>query len=191
MSDYRRAIEAGGMFFFTLVTHQRRQLFTEARARGNLRQAISEVRERWPFEIVAVVVLPEHLHSIWRLPEGDTDYSTRWACIKKRFTALWTMEGGIEGSISATRKAHREHGVWQRRYWEHRIRDEKDMIHHVNYIHYNPVKHGLVRCPHNWPYSSFHRWVKDGYYRVDWLCDCAGGLPEPPDFTDLRDTTGE
>ena len=101
------------------------------------------------------------------------------------------MERGVEGSISATRKAHREHGVWQRRYWEHRIRDEKDMIHHVNYIHYNPVKHGLVRCPHNWPYSSFHRWVKDGYYRADWLCDCAGGLPEPPDFTDLRDMTGE
>lgn len=191
MSDYRRAIEAGGMFFFTLVTHHRRQLFQEAQARGNLRQAISEVRNRWPFELVAVVVLPNHLHCIWQLPEEDTDYSTRWACIKKRFTALWIGGGGVEGKVSAARSLHREHGVWQRRFWEHRIRDEKDMIHHVNYIHYNPVKHGLVRCPHEWPYSSFHRWVKDGYCREDWLCDCAGHSREPPDFADLMGTVGE
>jgi putative transposase len=191
MSDYRRAIQAGGMFFFTLVTHRRRPLFLGARARENLRMAVGEVRERWPFEIIAISVLPEHLHCIWKLPEGDTDYATRWACIKKGFTSRWITEGGIEEDISAARKAHREHGVWQRRFWEHRIRAEDDLIHHVNYIHYNPVKHGLVRCPHAWPYSSFHRWVKEGYYREDWLCDCAGRVPQPPDFTDIRDTTGE
>jgi putative transposase len=179
------------MFFFTLVTHDRRTLFGEAQARQYLRQAISEVRQRWPFELAAVVVLPDHLHCVWGLPEGDTDYSTRWACIKKRFTSLWIAAGGAETQISAAKRAHREHGVWQRRFWEHRIRDEDDMIHHVNYIHYNPVKHELARCPHAWPYSSFRRWVSNGYYREDWLCDCSGHAPEPPDFTGLRDTVGE
>jgi len=190
MPDYRRAYEPGGMFFFTLVTHRRRCLFSDSTAREYLRLAIRQVQTERPFELVAIVLLPDHLHCIWKLPEGDGDFSTRWACIKKEFSRLWLAGGGKEVSISEARKAHRERGVWQKRFWEHRIRDENDMMRHVNYIHYNPVKHGLVRCPHDWPHSSFHRWVKDGYYKDDWLCDCEKQRLEQPEFASIT-TAGE
>ena len=98
------------------------------------------------------------------------------------FTKHWITDHRDEAAISPTRRRHRECGVWQKRFWEHRIRDEEDMIHHVNYIHYNPAKHGLACCPHAWAYSSFHRWVREGYYREDWLCVCEGRQPIMPDF---------
>ena len=191
MPDYIRRYVPGGTFFFTLVTHERRRLFSTSLARSCLREAVLAVQKDYPFEMVATVLLPEHWHCVWTLPEGDLDYSKRWGLIKSRFSKRWLASGGRDFGVSAARSRHRERGVWQKRFWEHAIRNEEDFMRHVNYIHYNPVKHSLARCPHQWPYSSFRRWVKEGYYREDWLCDCDGRMPTVPD--DLRDgpTFGE
>ena len=182
MPDYRRVFQPGGTFFFTLVTARRRPIFSSEGARRNLHVAMRDVQTQRPFEIIAIVLLSEHLHCVWRLPDDDGDFSTRWACIKAGFSHLWLAAGGSEVPVSPNRRRHRERGVWQERFWEHMIRDEEDMIRHVNYIHYNPVKHGLVRCPHAWPHSSFHKWVKEGYYREDWLCDCDRPSIVQPDW---------
>jgi len=181
MPNYRRIFYPGGMFFFTVVTERRRPILLEPPARQCLRAAMREVQARHPFKITAIVLLANHLHCIWKLPEGDSDFSIRWACIKMLFSKQWLAAGGNEARVSQSRRSHRERGVWQRRFWEHTIRDENDLIHHVNYIHYNPVKHGLSRCPHAWPHSSFHRWVKEGYYHENWLCDCGTAPIIPPD----------
>jgi len=160
------------MFFFTLVTHRRRKLFSNAMARKSLRQAIAQEKSQHPFELTAIVLLPDHLHCVWQLPESDSDFSKRWGRIKSMFTKTWMAHGGREIQTSRTRRRHRERGIWQKRFWEHRIRDEEDFMRHVNYIHFNPIKHGLVHCPHEWKESSFARWVAEGFYRQDWLCDC-------------------
>lgn len=191
MPDYRRIFQPGGTFFFTVVTHRRRSFLCQQESRDCLRTAIDKVRNDRPFEVLAFVLLPEHFHCIWKLPEEDADFSVRMACIKKEFTHLWLAGGGDEVKISSARKKHRERGVWQRRFWEHTIRDEDDLAHHVNYIHYNPVKHELVKCPHQWSFSSFHRWVEEGYYSADWLCGCADQQAKPPNFGDIKDTVGE
>ncbi len=191
MPDYRRLFRAGGTFFFTVVTHNRRGFLCEPLARHCLRSAIEKVRLERPFEMLAFVLLPEHFHCVWRLPEGDENYSTRMACIKKDFTKAWLAGGGDEIDISRSRRERRERGVWQRRYWEHAIRDQDDLCRHVNYIHYNPVKHDVAECPHLWPYSTFHRWAEEGYYAKDWLCGCGGGRGEPPDFEDMSGAVGE
>jgi len=182
MSNYRRRSQPGGTFFFTVVTAERRPLFSDNAARAYLRAAISTVQAEQPFKVSAIVLLPDHIHCVWTLPENDADYSARWSCIKRLFTKQWIADHRTEAAISQTRRGHRECGVWQKRFWEHRIRDEADMIHHVNYIHYNPVKHSLASCPHAWAYSSFHQWVKEGYYREDWLCICDGRQAVMPDF---------
>lgn len=179
------------MFFFTLVTNQRRNLFSKNTAREYLRQAILEEKEQHPFDMVAVVLLPDHLHCIWELPENDADFSKRWGRIKSRFSKKWIYIGGKEAKISQARRKHRERGIWQKRFWEHRIRDEDDLMRHVNYIHFNPVKHSLVRCPHEWPYSSFDQWVKEGYYQYDWLCDCEDRKPIVSEKMYTGDTFGE
>ncbi|HOC65156.1 MAG: transposase [Sedimentisphaerales bacterium] len=184
MPNYIRRYKPGGTFFFTVVTHGRRRLFGTDRARSLLHEAVLAVKRERPFELVATVLLPDHWHCVWTLPEGDFDYSKRWGIIKSRFSRQWLAVGGQDVPVSAARVQHRERGVWQKRFWEHKIRDERDFIRHVNYIHYNPVKHGLVRCPHDWPYSSFQRWVNEGYYAEDWLCDCGGKTPAIPE--DLR-----
>lgn len=155
MPSYRRLFQPGGTFFFTLVTHHRRPLFRSDEARRCLREAILCEQNKHRFELVATVLLPEHLHCIWKLPDEDSDFSKRWGRIKSKFTKLWLAAGGREVAVSVARAEHHECGVWQKRFWEHGIRDEEDFSHHVNYIHYNPVKHGLVRCPHEWPHSSF------------------------------------
>jgi putative transposase len=160
-------------------------LFTHAAARHCLRTAINQVQARWPFEITAIVLLPEHLHCIWQLPEDDTNYSKRWSTLKRLFTQRWLAGTGSEIAVSPSRRRQRQCGVWENRFWEHLIRDEQDMIHHVNYIHFNPVKHGLVRCPHAWPHSSFHRWVEEGYYPPDWLCECHTPRAVPADLLQL------
>jgi putative transposase len=185
MPNYRRTFLAGGTFFFTLVTQRRRRLFAEDVARRCLGEAIRTVQAKQPFEMVAVVLLPDHLHCIWTLPDEDDDYSSRWACIKRGFVESWTAIGGDEARISQPRRRRHERGIWQKRFWEHRIRNQNDMAHHVNYIHYNPVKHGLVRCPHAWSYSSFHRWVEQGFYTRDWLCDCTSRPAVPAELLDL------
>jgi putative transposase len=127
-------------------------------------------------------LLPDHLHMIWRLPPGDADFSTRWSVIKRSFTRGWLASGGAEGSISDSRRRNRRRGVWQRRFWERCMRDPDDLNRHIDYVHYNPVKHGLVRCPHAWEWSSFHRWVRDGYYEPHWCCACDPQPVQAPDF---------
>jgi putative transposase len=168
MPNYRRARIPGGTFFFTLVTEQRAAIFAEPTARGMLRRAFIDCRSRWPFRVEAIVLLPDHLHAVWSLPRGDPDYSRRWAWIKKEFTKAWVAAGGAERGVSDSRHRNGRRGVWQRRFWEHCIEDEDDLERHYDYIHYNPVKHGLVSTPGDWPFSSFHRFVKLGAYPAEW-----------------------
>ena len=168
MPNYRRAHQPGGMFFFTLVTERRAPILTEVTARTVLRRAFLDCRSRWPFRTEAIVLLPDHLHAVWSLPQGDTAYSLRWAWIKKEFTKAWITAGGAKEVVSASRHRHRRRGVWQRRFWEHCIAGEDDLERHLDYIHYNPVKHGLVPAAKDWPYSSFHRFVRLGAYPAEW-----------------------
>ena len=168
MPNYRRNYVPGGTYFFTVVTHQRRPLFGRAAARELLRAAIGAVRVARPFDIVAVVLLPDHLHSIWTLPKDDADYSTRWRQIKEAFTRSFLAAGGADGPSSASRERHGERAVWQRRFWEHTCRDQDDLNRCIEYVHWNPVKHGLARRVRDYPWSSFHRYVAQGVYPPDW-----------------------
>lgn len=167
MSDYRRSRE-GRLFFFTVVTHHRRTFLTSELARDCLRKAISEVREDRPFHVTAAVLLPDHLHAIWELPSDDIDYSTRWRRIKSLFTKYWLASGGSTGAVSQSRIHRKEQGVWQRRFFEHTIRDERDLRRCVDYLHVNPVKHRLVERVQDWSWSSFHKYVSNGHYSADW-----------------------
>ncbi|HMM88537.1 REP-associated tyrosine transposase [Bradyrhizobium sp.] len=168
MTSYRRNFITGGSFFFTVNLAERRlQLLTEHIE--ELRNAFRKVRHRHPFTIDAMIVLPDHLHAVWTLPEGDADFATRWQLIKSTFSH--SLPSGER--ISESRAARGERGIWQRRYWEHTIRDEDDFARHVDYIHINPVKHGLVTRVRDWPFSSFHRMVKLGIYPEDWAGDAA------------------
>ena len=143
------------------------------------------------FDMIGFVILPDHLHCIWSLPEGDGDFSARWSKIKRLFTKRWLASGGRQHSVSPSRSRHREKGVWQRRFWEHMIRNEDDMMRHLDYIHFNPVKHGLVGCPHAWPHSSFERCVREGYYAPEWQCVCEARHPKRPDFAVIEKTAME
>jgi putative transposase len=163
---YRRARTEGGTYFFTLVTHRRRRFLSKPENFHRLWESIRYVMTRHPFKIDAFVILPDHLHCIWTLPQGDSDYSMRWRLIKSSFTR--TCDKAIRGTVPTSRRRKGEQAVWQRRFWEHQIRDEKDLIEYVEYIHYNPVKHGLVEAPKDWHYSSFHRYVREGSYDLDW-----------------------
>jgi putative transposase len=166
MPQYIRAFVPGGTFFFTVaLLERRRKLLTENI--DLLRGVFKAARQRNPFAIEAIVVLPDHLHCIWTLPSDDADFSTRWHDIKARFAAK--IPRGERLSERRIRKGER--GVWQRRFWEHVIRDERDYERHVDYIHYNPVKHGHVARVGDWPYSSFHRYVERGIYDLDWGAD--------------------
>ena len=191
MPDYRRYFNPGGTFFFTVVTNDRKPILCTIKGREFLRVSIQMVKKERPSEALAFVLLPEHFHCIWKLPDEDGDFSVRIACLKKMFTSLWLKNNGQESAISEARQKHREKGIWQKRFWEHTIRDNDDFINHVNYIHYNPVKHNLAKCPHKWPYSTFHKWKDDGYYKEEWLCVCKSGKANPPDFNNIRNTVGE
>ncbi len=169
--EYRRLIIPGGTYFFTVVTHQRRPIFDAPQAIELLREAFRYTLERLPFTIAASVILPDHMHFIWALPVESGDFSTRWKMIKSYFTKNWRPKGVLSESISRRRKG--EADVWQRRFWEHLIRDERDFSNHVEYIHYNPVKHGLVNSPAEWQYSSFMKYVRDGVYDVNWIAKVA------------------
>jgi len=166
MPQYIRAFVPGGTFFFTVtLLERRRKLLTENI--DNLREVFKAARRRRPFTIEAIVILPDHLHCIWTLPSGDADFSTRWQDIKARFAAQ--LSRGER--LSARRLKKGERGIWQRRFWEHVIRDEADYERHADYIHYNPVKHGHVTRVADWPYSSFHRYVESGIYNLEWAGD--------------------
>jgi len=160
--NYRRAKFAGGYYFFTVVTHQRRKLFLNPQARRFLHIAIRTTQEKRPFEIIAFCLLPEHLHCVWKLPQGEADFSTRWAAIKANFSKAYLPQ---LGSHCIQRRPNRgEVAVWQKRFWEHQIRDADDLQRHLHYIHYNPVKHGLVAHVREWPWSTYHKYVKQGMY---------------------------
>jgi putative transposase len=168
MADYRRWYMPGGTCFFTVVTQDRVTIFRDPLAVRLLGDVMRRVRTGSPFQTVAIVVLPDHMHCVWSLPSGDSDDSGRWRWIKGAFTEKWLAEGGDEAIVSASRARKGEHGVWQRRFWEHQIRDEADLERHVDYIHYNPVKHGYAVRPGDWPWSSFSRHFSLGQYPPDW-----------------------
>ncbi|HJU30152.1 MAG TPA: transposase [Hyphomicrobiaceae bacterium] len=152
MPNYRRAFVAGGCWFFTVnLLDRRSQLLVENI--HALQQAVFVTRQSLPFQIDAMVVLPDHIHTVWTLPDGDSDFSLRWRLIKSRFSK--SIPRGE--TLNSARERRGERGVWQRRFWEHLIRDEQDYRHHVEYCWFNPVKHGLVTDTADWPFSSFHR----------------------------------
>ncbi len=163
MSRYRRSLIPGATYFFT-VTLADRTSDLLVRDIDRLRAAYARVHQSHPFETVAICILPDHLHAIWRLPADDADFPLRWQLIKRAFS----MGRPAAASRSASKVAKREKGLWQRRYWEHQIRDEADLARHVNYIHYNPVKHGLAPQVKDWPHSSFHRYVARGELHESW-----------------------
>jgi putative transposase len=165
---YRREFTPGGSFFFTVVTERRRPILASMDAVEVLRAAVRTVRSKRPFTVDAMVVLPDHLHCIWTLPPGDADFATRWRLIKTWFTRH--VDAALHSAVNTARARKGEQAVWQHRYWEHLLRVERDFIRHVEYIHFNPVKHGYVLSPIEWPYSSFGRYVEDGRYAQDWGC---------------------
>jgi len=166
MTNYRRNFVSGGSFFFTVNLAERRRHFLTEHI-DNLRSAFRVTRAGHPFSLEAVVILPDHLHAIWTLPEGDRNFATRWRLIKSTFSRTLSKDE----RISDSRRSKGERGIWQRRYWEHTLRDEQDFARHMDYIHFNPVKHGHVSRVADWPYSSFHRLVRLGVYPLDWAGD--------------------
>ena len=164
MSNYRRAQVPGACYFFTVVSHGRVPILGTPQAVDRLRASFRQVMAQRPFAVDGMVILPDHLHCLWRLPPGDADYATRWRLIKHHFSV----------ALSAGRNRRREKAVWQRRYWEHVIRDQDDWQRHMDYIHYNPVKHGFAPGPGEWPHSSFAQAVAKGWYDSNW------GRTEPP-----------
>ena len=174
---YRRATVPGASYFFTLVTHQRAPLFANPANVTRWHDAVSEIRRKRPFVVEAEVVLPDHLHMIWTLPDGDADYATRIRLIKTAFTKSAAIRGARPvANASRVNKGERE--VWQRRYWEHVIRNEDDFQAHVDYIHINPAKHGLVPRPGDWPNSTFRVWLDRGCYELWWGSDDMPPLPD-------------
>jgi putative transposase len=166
MVNYRRNLVPGGRFFFTVnLAERRRRLLTDHV--NLLRKAFRDVRRDHPFTIDAAVVLPDHLHMIWMLPQDESDFALRWRLIKATFSR--GLYGGERVSMSRVSKGER--GIWQRRYWEQTLRDDADVERHMNYIHYSPVKHGHVARVQDWPHSSFHRMVRLGIYPLDWAGD--------------------
>ena len=167
MPDYRRVWVPGGTYFFTVNLLERRHGRLLVEHVDRLRAAFRNAQRLRPFEVIAIVVLPEHLHCLWRLPEGDADNADRWARIKSGFSRQLSKTE----RRSDARIAKRERGIWQRRFWEHMIVDERDLQVHVDYIHFNPVKHGYVARAADWPYTSLHRYIASGELPEDWACD--------------------
>ncbi|MHC4563309.1 MAG: REP-associated tyrosine transposase [Planctomycetota bacterium] len=183
MPYYRRWRKEGGIYFLTLVTHAGIPILTRPLARQLLRHAFERVRQQRPFEQIASVLLPDHIHLLWRHPQADTDYSRRISAIKQAFTRDWVASGGPEASVTSLRRPSGHRGVWQKRFYEHTIRDYKDFRRHLDYIHISPVKHGLADRPRDWPWSSFGRYVKLGTYEQDWMghVELPGGVEFEPD----------
>ena len=175
---YRRSTAAGASYFFTLVTYRRQPLLGEAGAVGIFERALRSVQSRRPFTLEAQVVMPDHLHAIWTLPDGDCDYATRWRLIKEAFTRAYGETHRLPAR-DMTRRARGEQAVWQRRYWEHLIRDERDFSAHLDHIHYNPARHGFVAAPRDWSHSTFSDWVLLGTYEANWGSD---EMPKLPDW---------
>jgi len=158
MSEYRRLYQPGGSYFFTIVTHQRAKILSLPDNLTRIKSAFDKVRGKYPFTMEAFVILPDHVHCIWLMPSGDSNFSLRWRLIKSYFS------GGFNPPVNK----RDEKEIWQRRFWEHLLRDEDDWRRHMDYIHYNPVKPGYVANPGDWPHSSFRQAVQDGLYASDW-----------------------
>jgi putative transposase len=167
MPDYRRVWHPGGTYFFTVSLRQRHGNDLLTRHIDALRGIVRSMQTRHPFVIHAWVVLPEHIHCIIELPSDDADFALRWRLIKMEFSKSLP----VTERRSKVRRKRGERGIWQRRYWEHLIRTDADYRAHMDYVHHNPVRHGLVTRVRDWPYSTFHRLVKQGVYPLDW----AGG----------------
>lgn len=164
MRTYKRVKIKGGCYFFTVNTAERQGNDLLVRHIEELREAFRLTQRDHPFKMEAVVIMPDHLHCLWQLPPGDDDFPIRWYLIKSRFSR--SIKSGE--AISKSRQRKGERGLWQRRYWEHVIRDETDYSRHADYIHYNPLKHGYVEAVKDWQYLSFHRWAAQGFYALDW-----------------------
>jgi len=168
------------------VTDCRAPLFASETTRTLLGDCFRECQERWSFEVDAIVLLPDHLHTIWSLPPGDSIYSTRWSWLKKEFAKHWLAAGAIEFGNSKARRSGRATRCLATKILGTYNSGRGHFERHFDYIHYNPVKHGYVKCPHDWPHSSFHRWVKAGVYPLHW-----GGWRKSMTFEDIIDTVGE
>ena len=167
MPRYRRSGMPGATYFMTVALQDRRGDLL-VRHIAELRAAYGRVQAQHPFQSLAAVVLPDHLHCLWRLPPGDRDLGTRWGLIKASFSRTIADSG----HRSASRIARRERGIWQRRFWEHTIRNQGDLMAHIDYIHYNPVKHARVERAADWPYSTIHRYIRSGDIAPDWGVVC-------------------
>lgn len=165
--NYRRLRIPGGTYFFTLVTYNRRHILNDSLYVDTLRGSFTTALKTHPFKIDAYVIMPDHIHMIWTLPEGDDNFPVRWSIIKNTFSRKMNSILGPEAPLKVGAKG--EAGFWQRRYWEHVIRDEIDLNNHVDYIHYNPVKHGFVQNPEDWKLSSFKKYQEKGYYPPEWI----------------------
>lgn len=174
---YRRLLVEGATYFFTIVTEKRRPIFREPRNVTLLNEALNKVRSRHPFDVEAQVVLPDHVHAMWTLHRLDTRYSMRIGLIKEAFTRAY-LSGHAAPFVSETRRSRRERGVWQSRFWEHVIQDDRDFSTHLDYIHLNPVHHGLALTPQDWPHSTLADWVRRGVYEPGWGSDVKPELPE-------------
>lgn len=177
MSNYRRSAVPGGTYFITQVTYQREPWLCSEVGRKALREAIKKVRSKYPFSIDAFVLLPEHFHCLWTLPVGDKDFSVRLRLIKTFVTKHYGSQLGIDREISKSRERRRESNLWQRRFWEHLIRDEEDFARHCDYIHDNPVRHGWCKTPQDWQFSSIHRFIDRGIYPPNWGMDKVEKMP--------------
>ncbi len=164
--EYRRVYVKGGTYFFTLVTYHCKRILSSLSSIKLLEDGLRYANDRMPFDIVASVILPDHAHFIWTLPEQSADFSTRWRLTKSYFSRNYSI--GESQCVTKSRLKKGERDVWQRRFWEHLIRDENDLRRHIEYIHYNPVKHGYTASPAEWIYSSFKRYVQDGLYSMNW-----------------------
>ncbi|WP_309742474.1 REP-associated tyrosine transposase [Chamaesiphon sp. OTE_20_metabat_361] len=168
MSNYRRPYVNGGTYFITQVTYQRQPWLCSEIGRVAMREAIQHVRQQYPFEIDAIVLLPDHFHALLTLPVDDSNFSLRMRLIKRYVTRYYGAKLEIDLGISESRIARKERNLWQRRFWEHLIRDETDFANHCDYIHYNPVRHGLCDRPQGWAFSRIHRFVRSGIYPSNW-----------------------
>lgn len=164
MTEYRRFYQPNATWFFTVNLAERKNNRLLVDNIDLLRECFRYVKQRKPYHIGAIVILPDHLHSIWTLPPDDSNFSVRWNMLKGRFSRA--IDKGERVSVS--RLNRRERGIWQRRFWAHLVTDQEDYNRHIDYIHWNPVKHGLVNCVIDWPHSSFHQFVEQGIYPAAW-----------------------
>ena len=171
MSRYRRQQAPGSKWFFTVVTYKRRTFLCDEKVRNALRCSINKVQTRYPFKIEAWVLLPDHFHCIWTLPDQDTNFQLRMSLLKRYVTQSCASFLHQDSLNTPSGRKRKESTIWQRRYWEHQLQTEKDFRNHMDYIHYNPVKHELCQSPAEWPYSTIHRLTKEGIYPQDWAHD--------------------